>query len=870
VVTQTNNRQANLQNLARRSAALGVAVAANQLLQPSATPPLPPPAAPAPQVVQPNTSAARQANAIPPNPEPLDGSKIISAKPAFVKQSELESLPEFIGTPEFKSASGQGDLQARRREFEQLLQSRYRSFSHTPNVLDQYANVTYHLRWSVTDDITGSAVQNGESYNNLPKTTIAESGATAGFNIVDFELENICAPNEKSKVSMYVSFKMTLKEPYGFSLIDKIYTVSKLLGVKNHLTNSSFLEIWFTGYNEDGTQATTKMQKDLYKLLRINVTKMDCDITAEGSTYRLEGVFDNMYANSDHVEIVAQGLNIGPVETVGQFFNLLQAELNSQQTNLEYDFTKRLEYKIEVPSWMSNWKFSKSPSTSQRNSSISLKDKNNISNPTISISRGMDINTILNFVISMTESGQKYVAGESRQPGSDGAAQAGRNGNSLQANGMANLIMVHSKSQIIGFDYLTNDYVRRITYSFHEYPTARAMIDQVNVASACQPAQQRDRESVLSRSGRYNKRYEYIYTGRNLDIIKMDIRLEWFWQTGIPSQLGDNVYSNFTAPPQLNQNGVAVSIINQYRDARNRLARARVEKDNLKKRIEGASEAERRAARAEEGATFDAQLALAEQDIKRAEDEVKQFGSNARRFQVLWDDLSSGEQLQLSANGSDRNLRIGDKALLRDPAIAQTLQARERKNRFLEDIDPIVVDMPLPLSFRPNPEPTNQISALAGDGNRPENSSNSQGPANLPSGRSLVATVLNDVTTSPYFAAVDLEIRGDPYWIGLGNVEEDRLISKNIGKTPTGLPNSAWFLNGETGFYLTFRTGEEPSETTGFMEFNSSSIAFTGLYNVISVKSLFQNGKFTQTLKAIKDSLYLPKEGSTSGSTPRQ
>jgi hypothetical protein len=39
---------------------------------------------------------------------------------------------------------------------------------------------------------------------------------------------------------------------------------------------------------------------------------------------------------------------------------------------------------------------------------------------------------------------------------------------------------------------------------------------------------------------------------------------------------------------------------------------------------------------------------------------------------------------------------------------------------------------------------------------------------------------------------------------------------------------------------------------------------------VISVKSLFQNGKFTQTLKAIKDSLYLPKEGSTSGSTPRQ
>ena len=815
----------------------------------------------------------RANSAIPAQPQDLDDS--ITAKPFFKKESELRSLIDNLPlTGTYGLANQQGDLSARKQEYEAFVATKRRGFTHTPNVLDSYANYTYHIRWSITDDVQGSNIQSQEEFANVKKIVIAESGVTAGFNIIDFELENLCAPNEKTKTTTNVRWKMTVKEPYGLSLIDKIYTASRIMGVKNHLTNSVFIELWFTGYNENGTIATTELKTNLYKLLRVIVTKCDSETQADGTTYRLEGLFDNNYANSDHIEIATQSLNIGPVFTIGSFFKGLQVALNAQQENLAYDFKKRVEYDIQVPNWMADWKFSRSPKTSARSSSIDVADKNNLTNPTISIARGMDMSTILYTVVSMTEEGQKFIAGESRQPNSNPILQAGRSSaNSISANGMANLILIHSKSQIIGFDYLTNDYVRRIIYTFTEYATARAMVDRNNVTAAQQPSQQADRERTLINSGRYKKVYEYIYTGNNLDVLKLDIKLSWFWQTPIPNQLGENIYSNYTVPGQVNQGGPAVTVLNQYRAAKARLVKAQTQLDLVKTKATSARNAN--------DITASAQLQrLAEVEVLEARREVEKFGSDyaAKRFQVLWDDRSAGSQALAGAAeaNNDRVVRFGDQSLLRDPAVARDIVNRQlwknqqddpRKNLYLEDLPSIVVETPLPLSFRITSEPLAQATTIGGDGTRPENASANQGADSMPRGRSLISTVLNDVTTSPYFAKVELEIRGDPYWIGFGNVEEDRIIGNGNRPIPTDT-SSAWFYNGELGFLLTFRTGEEPNEKTGLMEFSNSAIAFTGLYNVVSIRSVFSGGKFTQTLSAIRDNLYVPK--SAQGSTGAQ
>lgn len=797
--------------------------------------------------------------AIPANPIDLDKGSNITTSPLFVKESDLTSITGLAKNASvLRTASNQGNIQARQVEFEEKLRKSGAEFKHIPNVLDQYANYTYHIRWSLTDDISGSSVQNAKDFEQVRKVIIAESGATAGFNIVDFELTNICAPGPQTQTSLHTKFRMTLRELYGFSLIDKIYSISKTMGVKNHLTNSSFIEIWFTGYNEDGTIATPELQKSLYKLFRVIITKLDCDASSEGTKYTIEGIFDNMYANTDHI-MISPSLNIGPVETVGDFFNQLETQLNIQQASLEYDFKQRVVYKFNVPDNMSSWKFSKDPKVSQRNNDlIKVQGKNALGNPTISISRGMDMNTILYFVISLTDDGQQYVAGEKRSPGSQ--ASGNNSGYSLSANSMANIILIHSKCQLIGFDYLTNDYVRKITYTFTNYPTARALVDQQNAMAALQASQQKDKKNVLAKSGRYNKRYEYIYTGKNLDVIRFDIKLNWFWQTPIPNQLGENTYSNWTAPPQLNNKGISVNILNKYRDARSRLAKAKAERENLKKRLSGLSQAE-------QDQWTQEQISVSDQAVKSAEQEVASFGNSARTFQVLWDEQSPGQQALLGqSSNSDRLIRIGDRQLINDQQVLNDLKNQQvwkstdnsRLKSYLEDVDSVVVETPLPISFRPTNEPINLNSTGGGDGAQSENFSSGFTPGNLPKGRSLVGTILNDVISSPYFAKIDLEIRGDPYWIGFGNVEEDAIMTSS-SQIPSNTSQAAWFYNGDNGFYLTFRTGDSPNEETGFVEFSNSSIAFTGLYNVTLVISTFSNGQFRQTLSALRDNLYVPE-----------
>jgi len=727
-----------------------------------------------------------------------------------------------------------------------------------PNVLHQFSNYTYHIRWSLTDDIVGSSIRSAIEFQNTPKVVVAESGVTAGFNITDLEIENICAPTQRVQSMLHTKFKMTVKEPYGLSLIDRIYSLSRRMGVRNHLTNSSFIEVWFTGYDETGNITTPDMKTGIYKLFRINVTKLESDTTSAGTEYNIEGMLDGMYANSDHVAMLPSGANISDLNppTVGEFFNQLQRIMNEQQLNLENDATRRVEYEFILPPTMRDWRFSTSPTADQRNTSISLRDPANFTNPSFTLSRGMDINTVLYFVVSMTEAGRQFVAGENRQPGQVSQARPGQSQASIRANGMANMFAIHSRSQIIGYDHLTNDYVRRVTYTISGYPTTRAIVDQQNVIASQQPPQQADRRNTLIKSGRYNKRYDYIFTGTNLDVIKLDIKLEWFWQASVPSQLGQNVYSNYTIGPQADPASVAFASANRYRQARASAQTARANISALNRNPQQ-------------------NQAEITQETKRLEDAEKilaEYGTDARRFQERWENQSPGEQMIRGLQVQVGNADIRGAAVQSFATRAVwDIASRNRQNLYLEDVK--VADFystPLPVSMRPVSIPTNQSTTMAGS-DQPEQAASRTGVGNLPRNRSLVSAVLNDVMSTPYFVEVNLEIRGDPYWLGLGNIEENSAVRQMVSASAIPSPQSAFFYGGETGFFLIFRTGEPPSEETGYVEFNTTSAAFTGLYSAVEIRSIFKDGKFTQVIKAIRDPLLqsLTAQG-TSGANPAQ
>jgi len=739
------------------------------------------------------------------------------------------------------------------------------NFNFTPNVLDQYANYTYHIRWSMTSDQTTKYAHTygtSKFYNSVQKIIIAESGGTVLYNITDFEMENLVPGSPTSTSTQSLKFEMTIVEPYGITLVDSIYSASLGLGISNYNTSAGyFIEIWFTGYNEDGSIATPSLNANLYKLWQVQIQQIQSTTTESGTTYKISFLPVDQYAWADHVGIVSNAVTIGPVQSVGDFFSLLKNELTKQNANLYQDKTPRIRYQINTPDWMDSWKFDKSLTTSQRNSSLEIKSSG--TNTTVSISRGMDVVTILHMVISMTKEGQQFVAGE---PTNSGANNTTTGGASLKNNSLANIISIHGWLDQLDFDPLTNDYIRQATYTFLKYPTGRPIIDQKNAANGRQPAQQNSRRQYYATSKRFVKEYFWTYTGKNLDVLRFELKLNWVGQTGILNNLGYNTYSNFTVGQQYNQSGISNQLLQKY-------ITAKANQQSAQQALNNASN--------NSGAMIDditTQISQAQNKLDQANEElssIQQSNPNVNFEQIATNQTLSGQAMisaSKEANNSQQkssttygvinaNNQQANSAL----NLPGTSITDQRLNIYLEDVAlSSLSSSPIPLSFRANQTPIVQNTNLGGDGPQ-ENSSNSNSASNLPPSRSLVSSILNEMGQDG-LRNIELEIRGDPYWLGLGNIDLQNSIGDGNSVTPPDI-NAARIFQGDTGFSFTLKTGQSYDENTGIMKLDDKIVMFNGYYIVNKIRSTFKQGQFTSVIVARRDDILNPALSNQSSST---
>ena len=119
--------------------------------------------------------------------------------------------------------------------------------------------------------------------------------------------------------------------------------------------------------------------------------------------------------------------------------------------------------------------------------------------------------------------------------------------------------------------------------------------------------------------------------------------------------------------------------------------------------------------------------------------------------------------------------------------------------------------------------------------------------------RSIFAIVINQSYDGIYanLLRIELEIRGDPFWIGETDLEIRNRQRANKARDP-GTGQFANYLRGESSFFLTFKTPSTYNENTGFIDLKESA-TFAGVYNIVRVEHIFSEGKFTQTLSAIRD-----------------
>ena len=113
-------------------------------------------------------------------------------------------------------------------------------------------------------------------------------------------------------------------------------------------------------------------------------------------------------------------------------------------------------------------------------------------------------------------------------------------------------------------------------------------------------------------------------------------------------------------------------------------------------------------------------------------------------------------------------------------------------------------------------------------------------------GRIQLGNMYMELSGGNELAEIDLEIKGDPYWLGMSN------LTKQFRNATTGIADFAIYEQGANLFWLNVRSPVEPDENTGKMEFVDNT-TISGIFKVKACISRFTNGAFTQTLTANRD-----------------
>ena len=210
------------------------------------------------------------------------------------------------------------------------------------NPLDKFVNYTYGLTLSASKP---------KSFGTEDQVMIASGGRRENRSPIfyddmyfeNFQMTTVIGLNSRSRSSNVIDISFTVIEPYGITLINRILDLAKDLGVENWTEMSFVLRIDFFGNNESGMPDGPLDGQTKYIPMKI----IGCEMKAstKGSEYKFTGIPYHHLAYQEtsgstpvFVEVTA--------ETVKDFFNGdggYAKALNDYQKKLKKD-----EY-VEIP-----------------------------------------------------------------------------------------------------------------------------------------------------------------------------------------------------------------------------------------------------------------------------------------------------------------------------------------------------------------------------------------------------------------------------------------------------------------------------------------------------------------------------------------
>lgn len=663
------------------------------------------------------------------------------------------------------------------------------------NILSKYDNPSYYFRlfmMSEKDERTASGLDGlASQINSANKIIIAETGVT-GINIESVTIKTVTSPNSQTAFVNISELKIRLFEPMGMTLYDRLRTGANNLTIYNYLRCPYYLELKFHGYGEDGSHNDNlgpegpNSKKWVWKLMLSNI---ESEFTAGGSIYDLTLFQNNDLGTLDNYFALDATLNIEG-RTVSDIKNgLIQHKKESEKKHYGYVrniFNIKFE---ELTGVLGDLKVNEKNINPNPESWEFLQKNVRIS------STGKALNLLDNENVSFTRGTNIGSVIEQIFAGTtEGHLLTNRsNDEGVYSNQSEYIIVpwiltrVNIRQDNLSYDFVSNDYNREITYIVKPYITSLTTASRLQV----DPNDKRNRNEMLKKlaarvnTGKFIKKYDYLFTGENTEVLNLNFKFDTLYKATVPMYGGEAQYGGFVGAERTEQ-----SAVGRFLAANAEINKLILERDALNDSIKNSSNPD---------------------------------GQERARLSELNQEIStissSFEALAVEAN-IEQNA-IAQRGIIQSPSLFPYLEDLQTAPASLF---PVTIDKSI------------RESGVDGAGNFESN----------PVTQSMTTAILNQAKDRS-MATIDLEIRGDPYWLGVTNLEESFEFS---GVRTNNVLAS--YTSGDMLFLLKTLIPQGLDNTTGEPILRKNE-AFTAIYVVKQITHKFDKGNFTQSINAVRD-----------------
>lgn len=744
-----------------------------------------------------------------------------------------------------------------------------------PNPLNDHQSYTYKFRFfMMQDEDYVTQVANASSgeikpadifrvIDNNPIRILAESGVTAGINIQDVKIESLVGPNMESTNTNVTNFVINLTEPMGTSLVETMRNAANDLDIRNMDKAPYFLELTFKGYTETGeiitngdSSGSSGLLADEYEnggrwLYQIKITDIETELTASGSTYTVTALPFNDFGFDPSCGTSPAGLTITGA-TVGQMLDNLAEQLDKnwsvyfQYVTYEYAFDVRLvdgdtsndprEYKIIPPvedvEEVRNYQWTKGAAT-----------------PTMTINLGTEVSTIVETIMASTQEARTkalaiLIEAEATMTAEEAAASRSmRAARGVDLYRAARMFRIEPDVDITGFNYINNIYTKKITYCVWPFYTQAPVLSKRTAGEARDPAVQSALFNDLIERGFFRKKYDYLFTGNNTEVTRLDIRYNLAWAAVLPTLV--EATSNTEQESTHARRADEETVTPPNGAPANGQTSADTPQPVPPPSVEQGQAATQNILEVQD------RMKIIEREIAAAEALDPPGDTTALKEEYA----RLGVQQQTNVAEYQRNREAVAVARTSSEERDRAVTANRRRGadkQYLEDLEGPIERRDQASGYPPLPHDVSFVRAF----NQGQNVIGSGLSTPRGIGRGVYGAILEQMygplTTG--LINIDLEIRGDPYWLSHSNVE--RRIHMKRGAPPlTPASRMANYAQGDNVFMLEFSYPFNLNEDGSIniredAETGDRIDKFTGLYRAVRVTNTFAGGEFRQTIKA--------------------